>query len=280
MLGSEKPAVPRVAKTQQPGVGTAEWERRRKAGYFDAYDPRDPSSSSSSDGVENVPPEPSWSVKAPPPPTPLTTPPIKGVVSQTPRAVDAETPEPSPGQTPSATPAVGVGSSKPAPPQNLLNWVEKKNTEYDKLANVRTKSSGVYGFAAGGNKEASKKAIALRLEPLGSGVKAFERVLSESNQSVTIGSNRKGVDVLVNDEAVSKKHCTLELIGIKGELALSVIDNSTNGTYVNGERLAVKGKRYRVRNGDKLILKNPGLDEDFGWTCDFGNTVCYFSRGT
>merc|ERR1712129_170982 len=106
----------------------------------------------------------------------------------------------------------------------------------------------------------------------------FERVLSESNPMVTLGSNRKTCDLIAMDEAVSKKHCILTLIGVHGELAMGIIDHSTNGTYVNGKRIAVKGKRYRIRSGDTILVKNPGLEEDFGWKCDFGNTVSFFQR--
>merc|ERR1712060_359547 len=106
----------------------------------------------------------------------------------------------------------------------------------------------------------------------------FERVLSEDRQSVTIGSKRGTVDVFVVDEAISKVHCVLALIGIHGELALSITDHSTNGTFVNGKRLPVKKKRYRIRNGDRVEIKDTTLDDDFGWKCDFGNTVAYFSR--
>jgi hypothetical protein len=144
-------------------------------------------------------------------------------------------------------------------------------------ATDRRNSTGVYGFQEK-SKTPAKRAIALKLEPLGPGVPVFERVLSEERQSVTIGSNRKSVDVLVSDDAISKMHCTIALVGINNELALSIIDNSTNGTFVNGERLREKGKRYRLRSGDKLVMKNPSVDEEYGWSCDFGNTVAFFSR--
>merc|ERR1711957_845554 len=128
-------------------------------------------------------------------------------------------------------------------------------------------------------KQAPKKAIALRLEPLRPGVPEFEKVMSEDRQTITVGTNKALVDIVVRDEIVSKKHCMLALVGIHGELALSIQDSSSNGTYVNGERLAVKQKKYRIRNGDKLELKHPDVDAGFGWKVDFGNTVAFFSRG-
>merc|ERR1712014_89352 len=97
----------------------------------------------------------------------------------------------------------------------------------------------------------------------------FEKVLGKSRQSITIGSQRNGVDVVVRDEVVSKKHTVLEIVAIGSELALAVVDYSTNGTFVNGERLHTKRKRYRIHSGDSLLLKAPGIDEEFGWKVDF-----------
>jgi len=127
-------------------------------------------------------------------------------------------------------------------------------------------------------REGTRKAIALRLEPLRDGLPAFERVLTEGNQNVVIGSNRKLCDLAVVDEAVSKKHCMLGLIGVHGELAMSITDTSTNGTYINGKRVQTKGKRFRIRSGDTLQVKDARLEEDFGWKIDFGNTVSFFER--
>merc|ERR1712085_25794 len=154
---------------------------------------------------------------------------------------------------------------------------EREAKEREERA-AREAMPGVYGFVseAGGNES---RAIALRLEPLIPGLPEFERVLNDTKQGVIIGSKRGGAcDVTVMDDAVSKKHCSLSIIGLKGELALSVIDHSTNGIWVNGERLPVKGKRYRLRNGDKLTVKKKDLEENFGWKCDFGATVSFFSR--
>lgn len=145
--------------------------------------------------------------------------------------------------------------------------------------NLSSEKSSVYGFVSPKASESgASKAIALRMEPLKASMPSFERVLSETKQSIVIGSQRGVVDVLVSDEVVSKKHTTIALVGIKGELALSIVDTSTNGTYVNGEKLHTKHKKYRLRNGDKLQLMDPSVDEEFGWKVDFGNTVAYFAR--
>jgi len=138
--------------------------------------------------------------------------------------------------------------------------------------------AAVYGFDGGLKAESRGKAIALRLEPLKAGLPEYEKVLGEQKQTVSIGSNRGKVDVAVRDEAVSKKHLSLSIVGIHGELALCIVDHSTNGSFLNGHRLPEKNKRYRIRNGDKLTLKAPDIEEDCGWKVDFGNTVAYFTR--
>lgn len=140
---------------------------------------------------------------------------------------------------------------------------------------------GAYGLEAGRLTGIGKKAIALRLEPLKDavGLFEFERVLSEDRQEVMIGSQRGQTnDIVVTDDVVSKKHVLLSLVGIHGELALSIADLSTNGTFVNDKRLPEKKKRFRIRSGDVLTLKDPSFEENFGWKVDFGNTVAYFSR--
>lgn len=139
-------------------------------------------------------------------------------------------------------------------------------------------AGGVYGFDSPKDAGAGK-AIVLRLEPLKPGMPEYEKILGEHKQIVRIGSQRGSVDVCVIDDAVSKRHTEIELVGIKGELALSIVDYSTNGTYINGKRLQAKKKRFRIRSGDLLQIMDPSIDEEFGWKLDFGNTVAFFSRG-
>jgi hypothetical protein len=52
---------------------------------------------------------------------------------------------------------------------------------------------------------------------------------------------------------VSRRHCTLTMEG--GELIL--LDHSSFGTYVNGERVA---ERVRVRAGDRVRIGDPGIE--------------------
>lgn len=136
----------------------------------------------------------------------------------------------------------------------------------------------MYGFEDGRLAETKGQAIVLRMEPLKAGLPSYEKVLSESKQSVLIGSGRGLADVLVREEGISKRHASLVLIAIHGELGLAIVDSSTNGTFVNGKRLPAKQKRFRIRSGDVVLVKDPGLDEELGWKLDFGNTVAFFAR--
>lgn len=250
-----RPEVPRFAAPDTISAG--EYERRLKAGLLEP-----------APGllVTAAPPhlpaigQPSAAVVAPL----LAPPPNAGPVAPTPRASDHTGSE-----------DACAASAGPEPIDD-----DAVGELTDGGPKVGKKHAGVYGFESGTlqARGASRKAIALRLEPLKQGLPDFERVLSEDRQSVTIGTKRGTCDLVIVDEAVSKKHCVLALIGIHGELALSVVDYSTNGTFVNGSRLPTKGKRFRIRSGDRLQVKDVTLEEDFGWTCDFGNTIAFFTR--
>eukprot|EP00931_Biecheleriopsis_adriatica_P116004 TRINITY_DN9171_c0_g1_i1.p1 TRINITY_DN9171_c0_g1~~TRINITY_DN9171_c0_g1_i1.p1 ORF type:complete len:259 (-),score=67.90 TRINITY_DN9171_c0_g1_i1:121-864(-) len=208
------------------------------------------------------------------------TPPVSGADAAS-AAPDAAKKALSPGKTSPAAPAA------PAAPQADAQSSSKTPAESGSSPSVKTAQqllppAQVYGFDSSQRLESKGtkgKAIALRLEPLKPGLPEFEKVLGEHKQEVVIGSNRGRVDVVVHDDAISKKHLSLSLVGIHGELALSILDHSTNGSYLNGNRLPAKNKRFRIRSGDKLTLKAPSLDEDYGWKVDFGNTVAFFARG-
>ncbi|CAK8990615.1 unnamed protein product [Durusdinium trenchii] len=187
---------------------------------------------------------------------------------------------------PDQRPHAPVAAQQEAPPAHQspaatppVTGVERQaQRKVSRPATEQLPPAAVYGFDGGMKAESRGKAIALRLEPLKSGLPEYEKVLGEQKQTVSIGCNRGKVDVAVRDEAVSKKHVSLSIVGIHGELALSVMDHSTNGSFLNGHRLPEKNKRYRIRNGDKLTLKAPDIEEDYGWKVDFGNTVAYFTR--
>mmetsp|Transcript_32897 Transcript_32897/g.70800 ORF Transcript_32897/g.70800 Transcript_32897/m.70800 type:complete len:304 (+) Transcript_32897:628-1539(+) len=186
---------------------------------------------------------------------------------------------PPPTEPASSTPSVptnGASPSKDAAGQSPTAAEKKSGQE----APSRKPPAEVYGFGTNLKQDntLAKKAIALRLEPLKGGIPSFERVLSEDNQNVVIGSRRGAVDIVVSDEAVSKRHCEFSLIGVQNQLALAITDYSTNGTWVNGNKVSSKGKKYRIRTGDRVQIKCSTLEDDFGWTLDFGSTVSFFSR--
>jgi len=68
-----------------------------------------------------------------------------------------------------------------------------------------------------------------------------------------IGENsigRESADVLLNDSAVSRKHASITV----GESAIEIEDlGSTNGTYVNGEKLEPNAPRD-ISTDDEIVL--------------------------
>jgi hypothetical protein len=120
-----------------------------------------------------------------------------------------------------------------------------------------------------------RMALSLKLEPLKAGLPEFETLLGKGmQQALTIGGDCQRVDLAVADEGVSKRHVILALAGVDGGLGLSVADASTEGTWVNGERLPATMKRFRVHDGDSLCIKGPCREENFGWKLVFQEAVC------
>ena len=87
-----------------------------------------------------------------------------------------------------------------------------------------------------------------------------EPVYAKLTHRITIGrgdENSSDIDInLASHDAaqkgVSRRHALLELVG----KVLMVSDlNSTNGTFVNGQRIP-RGNRRVVRDGDELMLGN------------------------
>jgi len=203
--------------------------------------------------------------------------PAAGAVAQAPASPDrqpgAAPTRQAPGPTPRAPDCTGGTYTAPEP---VAEKVHPGSLHKDLRSGQAYEQGGVYGFDSAASSGAGK-AIALRLEPLKPGIPEYEKILGENKQSVLIGSLRGMVDVLVTEEVVSKKHVTLSLVGVHNELALCIVDTSTNGTYINGKRIEKK-KRFRLRSGDKLQLMDPSIDDEIGWKVDFGNTVAFFSR--
>merc|ERR1719316_166653 len=96
-------------------------------------------------------------------------------------------------------------------------------------------------------------------------LRSWEGTLTAERKVVSIGKDAAN-DVVVRDQAVSRRHCKLELHLKKGGVYVS--DISTNGTYLNGRRLPKKEKRSKVlvAHGDELLLKSPEAgDPEFGY---------------
>mmetsp|Transcript_54487 Transcript_54487/g.129895 ORF Transcript_54487/g.129895 Transcript_54487/m.129895 type:complete len:282 (-) Transcript_54487:82-927(-) len=272
-----KPEVPKFLSAEVRDA--AEYERRAKAGLLDTPGafaaPAAPmqthsgaSAPSLSTPVVQQPNMASGGSSDSPPSQPNTTPSDQASVAS-----------PVPQQTGSAAPASSSSSAAPTAPAPAADNDDDDDEEEEMQELQVTKpQGGVYGLGAGRVEERAKKAIHLKMEPLKPGLPAFERTLTEEKQTLSIGGQRKFSELVVGGEAVSKKHCTIALVAIKGELALSITDSSTNGTWVNGQRLREKQKKYRLRSGDRLQLKSPDYEDGFGWTCEFGNTVAYFTR--
>lgn len=69
-------------------------------------------------------------------------------------------------------------------------------------------------------------------------------------KSIVIGKLEKNVDVVINDQSVSRIHAKCEL---SGEKCYIEDLNTTNGTYINGRRL-IPYKLEELNVGDKVIF--------------------------
>lgn len=81
------------------------------------------------------------------------------------------------------------------------------------------------------------------------------QIFKLTSNAVSIGRS-SGATIRINDKAVSRKHFLLEV----GPAFVTFIDlQSSNGTYVNGERTAKK----KLVNGDKIRVGNTTLKFEF-----------------
>jgi len=103
----------------------------------------------------------------------------------------------------------------------------------------------------------------VRLSPMDS-LSNVEKLLSSSQPRLSIGKGKDN-DAVVQDQAVSRQHCFLELCDKKG--AIYIADCSTNGTFLNGVRLpSRKLGKVLLSHGDELLLKEPSSQSaEFGY---------------
>jgi pSer/pThr/pTyr-binding forkhead associated (FHA) protein len=89
-------------------------------------------------------------------------------------------------------------------------------------------------------------------------IRSVDRVRFEVLPGKPLRLGRKAsCDVQIEDLAVSGFHC---VVSISDAGALIVTDSSTNGTFVNGERVA-NGMTMDLRAGDQLQLSKPKSEE-------------------
>lgn len=77
----------------------------------------------------------------------------------------------------------------------------------------------------------------------------------DPNENITIGRDPKTSQIVVDEgcELVSRTHCTVRGDAKTG--SYSVTDYSTNGTFINGERLP-KGVAVSVPRGSVMYIGN------------------------
>ncbi|EWT01051.1 signal peptide protein, partial [Intrasporangium chromatireducens Q5-1] len=69
--------------------------------------------------------------------------------------------------------------------------------------------------------------------------------------SLTIIGRDEGADIVVDDAGVSRRHSEIRVTNDGPHLVTSIRDlNSTNGTFVNGDRITSQ----RLEDGDRITL--------------------------
>lgn len=108
--------------------------------------------------------------------------------------------------------------------------------------------------------------VLVRLSPMGPHLQPFELQLSASCPVLSIGKEKGRNHVVIPDPLMSRQHCSLELDITRG--SVYIMDQSTNGTFLNGCRLPkAKGGKVICSHGDDLVLKDPVHDPtgEFGY---------------
>lgn len=71
-------------------------------------------------------------------------------------------------------------------------------------------------------------------------------------QQITIGRDEEAADLIINLPLVSRKHCTLTYHC--GTMKYEVVDFSTNGTFVDGNKKLVKNEPYLLQRGSEICF--------------------------
>ena len=97
---------------------------------------------------------------------------------------------------------------------------------------------------------------------------AVESLILPIGDSVqTIGRSPADADIVINDERVSRKHCSIEFLNDQ----LVIEDHSRNGTYVNGRKL--RGMQQPLSAEDRLQVASVEfrivkITDDWGGTLE------------
>merc|ERR1712087_219739 len=110
--------------------------------------------------------------------------------------------------------------------------------------------------------------MGIRLSPMATTLKQATVCLTASKPQLAIGSGASN-DLVIQGRLLSRAHTVLEFHPSKG--AVYVVDVSTNGTFLNSERLPPQrsGKVF-VCHGDELLFPDGKKEE---MTMEFGYIV-------
>jgi len=87
------------------------------------------------------------------------------------------------------------------------------------------------------------------------GIEGKKYILPNKSE-ITIGRSPKNdIQTPKSYDGVSREHCKI----YQGEQIISVIDLSTNGTFINGKRVPKDDKKYLLKDGDEFRLYNYNL---------------------
>lgn len=133
--------------------------------------------------------------------------------------------------------------------KEICNWLSDSSMSLDDICTAMRLEKHEH-ISGGGVAVPKTQILMIR------GINPHDRTMIEirktDNSSFIIGRNAADVDGCIpGNPAISGKHC----IVYKTKSGYEIEDTSTNGTFVNGIRLA-HGKRTKLSNGDTLRLAN------------------------
>ncbi|MBQ4232864.1 MAG: FHA domain-containing protein [Lachnospiraceae bacterium] len=108
----------------------------------------------------------------------------------------------------------------------------------------------------GGAKDIPEKEVESKAITTITGTKGqYENSIIEFDGSLTIGRDPNSADLIIDDNNVSRLHCTITYE--PNDRTYIVTDHSTNGTFIGRERIE-KGKSKLVPKGTFIIIGQSG----------------------